>query len=400
MTREGENLMSEMSFVPHHQDHGPSLFSLSSLAFVLNSKTESLINHAPADRRLQRTQLLHCKRIVITNFNQLISMPLSSLMASNQGHSEEDPLTEERITCMDLQHDVPIQLALTPRAIHTKSSVASETEMPTPHIAQESVAKVEDSDFGEDSFTQDLDTDKSSFTSIHDVPQSDCSDNDEDFIANTCDQTSKDQVIQLKLDLIAERDRARKERREFAEYKSSHEERIWRWTCESNARLQKETRGKPRPPRLGSKSRWPLYDNLADRLRECTVFVLLNRARDNHAVGDYQLSELHAERARVKYASTLDYEPLSAWCQFHVGKTQFAQKRYNEALSSFDQAGPAIGLYVQGEVVDSWIRKIIEADGQDIRRRGTDSTESAPMGKSLADELAGRGDSGSSSEFS
>ena len=392
--------MSELSFVPHHQDPGSSLFSLSSLVFVLNGKTESLIKHGPTDRPSHPTQLLHCKSIVIANFNSLLPMPLSSPRASNKVHTDEDLMTEEDVSCMNLQYDGPIQLALTPRAIDPRPSVASEADVTTPHVTQGSTAKVEDSDFGEDSLTQDLDTDKSSFTSIHDIPQSDHSDNDEDFIANTRDQTSKDQVIQLKLDLISERDHARKERREFAEYKSSQEERIWRWTCESNVRLQKQTRGKPRPPRLGSKSRWPLYDNLADRLRECTVFVLLNRARDNYAVGDYEHSEFHAERARVEYASTLDYEPLLAWCQFHVGKAQFAQKRYNDALSSFDQAGPAIELYVQRELVDSWIRKIIEADGQDIRRRGMGSTESAPMVKSLADEMAGRGDSGSSSGFS
>lgn len=220
-------------------------------------------------------------------------------------------------------------------------------------------------------------------------------DDDKEFINNTRDQTPKVEVMRLKRDLIRERDDARKAREELDEWHDLDNQIMQQNHERRKQALQAKQRGKLHPPILGAHTRRPLYDNLTDKLRECTVHTVLNRAFDNFMFHDFPRSEYYAKRARDLYATLLDYKPLSAWCQFHVGKAQYGQRKYDEALSSFEEARKAIGLYVEKDLVEKWVRMTKESK---MRKgdRGTSSAESGVEGVILGDQLEGDHDSTSS----
>lgn len=326
-----------------------------------------------------------------------VSVPPDSQRAAVDENTNEVRMTEEGTSC----EEPPVNLFT--QAYHVSDDggldflAQSKTHNPTQRGSEEPVSGTDGSVAGDGSLSQDQDDGNSSFTSSYETQQDEYPDDDEEFIANTREQTSKEHVIQLKWDLLLERDQARKAKKELADYKAI-QEKIWQnIRLNNDIRFQSEVRGDPKPPRLGSTIHQPLYDNLVDRLCECTVHVLLNRARDNYDIGDFQQSEHHAERALVNQASKLEYEPLSAWCRFHMGKAQYGQGKYQEALASFEEAEKAIGFYVQEEVIDMWVSKVNVAELRRARG-GTTSFETEPLRKNLADELAGSEHVGSSND--
>ena len=323
-------------------------------------------------------------------------LSIGNRSAASKDPVDEDGTTVEHTSSKETQHKASAQPDSASDNKKSENSAPPKNYNPTQYGSGErSGPGSADSATGDGSFLRNQNDQKFGSISFYKTQQGEYPDEDKEFIANTRTQTPKEDVVRLKWDLILERDQRRKGEKELADYKAI-QEKIWQEIHDKNKKqLQNNVRGKPKLPNLGSKTHQPLYDNLVDRLRECTVRVLLDRARNHYDFGDYQQSEEHAEQARVKHAAKLEYEPLSAWCQFHIGKAQYGQKRYNEALLSFEKAEKASGMYIRGEVIDEWVSKAKAGDRR-TARSGTSSAETAPWGRSLADQLVGRGDSGSS----
>ena len=210
-------------------------------------------------------------------------------------------------------------------------------------------------------------------------------DDDDQFIECTRVETPMHDVIKLKYDILFQRDQAREAKKETAEVKARIEKQCQEFLLGRQERAKQNVHVKPNPPRLHEIKRHYLYKSTLDRLRECTVHLILRRARDHLSFDDYKGSELHANQALIN-AALLDYLPLSAWCRFHIGKAQFHQGRYDEALETFKKARRAKGLYVTGWEFDEWVVETKSA----IERRGKRAAKPAelePVKRSLEDEL-------------
>ena len=238
---------------------------------------------------------------------------------------------------------------------------------------------------------------KLGFDPLYKQQEGEYPDEDEEFIKNTRKETPMEDVVKLKYDYLFQRDQVRQARKETAELKATLDRPWQEILIRNKERAKQNSRRKPKPPVLDSISHRYLYDNTLDRLRESTVHVILRRAREHLFWDDYLGSEHHAKQA-LKYAAVLDYEPLSAWCHFHIGKARYEQKRYGKARRSFTEAEKAGGFYVTQREIGEWTSKTKSAIMRQAKRE-TGSAETETVTKTLEDELMGRGHTGSPKEF-
>ena len=250
---------------------------------------------------------------------------------------------------------------------------------------------------GAEGFLQEREDHNLGFDPLNEKQEGEYPDEDEEYIRNTRKETPMEEVIMIKYDVINQRKQTKKVEKEMADFKATLEKQWQEVHDRHKEKAKHNARRKPKAPRLESTAPHYLYDSLIDRLRECTVHIVIRRAREHHFYGDHLGSEYFAKQA-LTYAALLDYEPLSAWCHFHIGKAQYEQKRYEEALRCFKDAKKASGFYATRSEVDDWGLKAKEA--YMWQKKGeSSSAETEPRMMSLEDELMGRGNSGSSNIF-
>ena len=193
--------------------------------------------------------------------------------------------------------------------------------------------------------------------------------------------TKRRDVERIIEEAIFERNRANRAEEENAQdranYLEAERKRIEKIQNSSEAYAKANRRGDPQPPTLDCPNRHYLHTNLVDRLRECTVHITLRRSWRYYYVDDFVRAEEHALQA-LKYAKDakgLNYKPLAAYCHFMVGKTQSKQGKFEEAMRSFEDAKPAIGLYVEWDELKGWKDAAEKANVREMN--GSEPTHSA-----------------------
>ena len=118
-------------------------------------------------------------------------------------------------------------------------------------------------------------------------------DDDSEWLENTRDVTSKEDVMQMKANVIAERNRA--DRAEMAATRAAcalqvaEDEKLRAIKRENEAYTQGHQRGKPEPPSPDpEQDHHYLYQNVIDKLRESTVHIFLRRSQNHYMMHSFR----------------------------------------------------------------------------------------------------------------
>lgn len=93
------------------------------------------------------------------------------------------------------------------------------------------------------------------------------------------------------------------------------------------------------------------------KLSKVLVELVLSRAKIAAVSNNWKAMETHCQHA-LKLATVLDYEPLTAYCEYNRSIALYGQRKHGYALEVFSKSSPCIDVYATSQMWDAWMEKM------------------------------------------